>query len=503
MCVHGRRKYRCIECNGGVPRTSSKTQQTKTKAPRVWKKCPHDKIKSVCRDCGGVGICIHGRRKTQCKECGGGGLCPHNTQKSKCKICGGVGICPHDRIKSVCIQCKGASVCVHDRIKSTCTICRGSAFCIHSRIKYECKQCGGSTICHHNRKRYLCKDCSGKGLCQHNKRKSRCPQCQGSQICEHGRDKSRCRQCNGNLICCHSRLKYDCKLCHGSLICTHGRRKYTCKACLGTQICPHSRIKYDCIQCEGSNTCKIHGCIQRLCRICAEHTTCTEPCGNTGNLTIQCPFGCNKFYLCLDCKKAQVGYIGNKCAACEKGKTRREIFFEKYLREQADAGVIPLYTSWNCIDKERDVDQCSKAYRPDFTYICEKKGLVVIVEFDERQHDSYEESCELNRMLMLNHSFMTNRAACIRWIRYNPDGFNVNGRKIRVSAKDRKAFFIERLRRALDNTDYSQKIEIEYLFYNKTPEIDQGDPFNHTECFKDILDYHQCTTTPRGNNRKG
>ena len=212
---------------------------------------------------------------------------------------------------------------------------------------------------------------------------------------------------------------------------------------------------------------------------------------NAGNLTIKCQLGCNKFSLCIDCKKSRVRCIGDKCVSCDQMKTRREILFEKYLREQVDTGMIPMYTSWNCADKERDVDQCSKAYRPDFTYICEKKGLVVIVEVDERQHDSYEESCELNRMLMLNHSFMTSRAACIRWIRYNPDGFKMNGGKIRVGAKERKAYFIERLKRALDNTDYSHKIEIEYLFYNKTLEMDQSDPFNRTESFNDILDYHR------------
>ena len=183
--------------------------------------------------------------------------------------------------------------------------------------------------------------------------------------------------------------------------------------------------------------------------------------------------------------------IGDKCKACNKGKTKRENYFEKYLREQADAGTIPLYTSWNCIDKERDVDQCSNAYRPDFTFVLAEKGLVVVVEFDEHQHHSYETSCELNRMLVINHSYMTSRAACIRWIRYNPDLFNVNERRMNVRAKERKAYFIKQLQLALSNVDYSHKIEIEYLFYNKTPEMDQTDPFNRTECFTDILDYHQ------------
>ena len=60
-----------------------------------------------------------------------------------------------------------------------------------------------------------------------------------------------------------------------------------------------------------------------------------------------------------------------------------------------------------------------------------------------------------------------------------------------VWAKDRKAYFIKKLQVALSNVDYSHKIEIEYLFYNKTLEMDQSDQYNRTERFKDILDYHQ------------
>ena len=360
----------------------------KTKAPSVKKKCPHDRIKYQCKECGGSGYCEHGRLKTRCKGCGGSDICPHDKRKYRCKLC--------------------------------------------------------------NEK------CEVKSVCAHGQRKEHCKECSPSNFCKHGRIKGRCKICGG-----------------GSLFCSHGKRKY------------------DCVDCGGNSTCKEHGCIQRYCKICAGHMKCTEPCSNAGKLTIECRFGCNKIYICHDCKMSTVKRIGDKCKACNKGKTKRENYFEKYLREQADAGTIPLYTSWNCIDKERDVDQCSNAYRPDFTFVLAEKGLVVVVEFDEHQHHSYETSCELNRMLVINHSYMTSRAACIRWIRYNPDLFNVNERRMNVRAKERKAYFIKQLQLALSNVDYSHKIEIEYLFYNKTPEMDQTDPFNRTECFTDILDYHQ------------
>ena len=36
---------------------------------RKQAKCPHDRRKSTCKDCGGSSICVHNRRKSECKEC--------------------------------------------------------------------------------------------------------------------------------------------------------------------------------------------------------------------------------------------------------------------------------------------------------------------------------------------------------------------------------------------------------------------------------------------------
>ena len=69
------------------------------------KKCTHGKQKSICKECGGVGICEHGRQKSHCKECGGSAVCEHGRQKSRCKECGGSGICEHGRRKSYCKEC--------------------------------------------------------------------------------------------------------------------------------------------------------------------------------------------------------------------------------------------------------------------------------------------------------------------------------------------------------------------------------------------------------------
>jgi len=44
-------------------------------------KCPHNKFKSKCIDCGGGSICEHKKRKIYCKECGGTAICEHNRIK--------------------------------------------------------------------------------------------------------------------------------------------------------------------------------------------------------------------------------------------------------------------------------------------------------------------------------------------------------------------------------------------------------------------------------------
>ena len=57
--------------------------------------------------------CPHQRERNKCKECGGAGICQHQRQRHRCKECGGSSICPHQRIWSQCIECGGASICSH------------------------------------------------------------------------------------------------------------------------------------------------------------------------------------------------------------------------------------------------------------------------------------------------------------------------------------------------------------------------------------------------------
>jgi len=68
-------------------------------------KCEHGRQKSICVDCGGVGICEHKRQKTTCIECGGSQVCQHKRQKTTCIECGGSQICQHQMQRKNCKKC--------------------------------------------------------------------------------------------------------------------------------------------------------------------------------------------------------------------------------------------------------------------------------------------------------------------------------------------------------------------------------------------------------------
>ena len=67
--------------------------------------CPHNRRKSMCKECNGGSICEHGKQRHWCADCGGGARCDHGKQKSRCKDCGGKGICQHGRLKWRCTLC--------------------------------------------------------------------------------------------------------------------------------------------------------------------------------------------------------------------------------------------------------------------------------------------------------------------------------------------------------------------------------------------------------------
>lgn len=121
----------------------------------------------------------------------------------------------------------------------------------------------------------------------------------------------------------------------------------------------------------------------------------------------------------------------------QKRQTRvRENQIANLLRDSAS---IP-WTHWN-----REIEGgriCGKAYRPDFLYDLETH--VLAVEVDEMQHSSYE--CDRGRMIEIWN-------ACggvpVTFVRYNPDGFKLAGRKSSADTATRHELLLREVEKAL------------------------------------------------------
>jgi len=192
---------------------SSKKRKQSEGPEYIPKKCPHGRQKSLCKECGGVGICTHGRIPCKCKECGGGTYCIHGKRRTVCRECGGGSLCSHDRLRWECKECDGASICIHGRQKRICKECGGVGICTHGKRRTVCRECGGGSFCTHGKRRAVCKDCSSHLFCVHDRRKTRCKECGGSSMCTHGRQRSGCKECSSHLFCVHGRRPKSCKDC--------------------------------------------------------------------------------------------------------------------------------------------------------------------------------------------------------------------------------------------------------------------------------------------------
>jgi hypothetical protein len=93
----------------------------------------------------------------------------------------------------------------------------------------------------------------------------------------------------------------------------------------------------------------------------------------------------------------------------------------------------------------------------------------VIVEIDENQHNTYQDSCECSR---INEIVNGIGGKPVIIIRYNPDVFRVNDKIVNVSDKKRHELLLRWVKHYLKNgTEFS--LEVKYLFYDEYDEACQ------------------------------
>jgi hypothetical protein len=123
--------------------------------------------------------------------------------------------------------------------------------------------------------------------------------------------------------------------------------------------------------------------------------------------------------------------------------------------------VVQLFTENGIAFDSQVVIKCSgTSRRPDF--VIRKTDHIVIVEVDEQQHCRRDGDYEAQRMIDISETLKKR----VLWIRYNPDGFKVNGVKRTPSQDERESRLLECVQKSHVLLGNSTGFIICTLFYN-------------------------------------
>ena len=157
---------------------------------------------------------------------------------------------------------------------------------------------------------------------------------------------------------------------------------------------------------------------------------------------------------CASCGLTEILNSDNLCDNCEPVRWKRYVKRHetrvKYLLEQHQISFIQ-----DCIPNGVE---CGRE-RPDFVIDCGTHKI--IIEVDERQHE--DRKCEYVRMFNITQTF---GGESIFWIRYNPDSFKRDGKKIEVSQPKRESQLLKWIRLAQIRIP-KNLAEVVHLFYDE------------------------------------
>lgn len=178
---------------------------------------------------------------------------------------------------------------------------------------------------------------------------------------------------------------------------------------------------------------------------------------------------------------------------------------EGQARQKKQEQRVARILTKNCIDYKREHHirfQCfSKACESKqfarIDFVLQVRGAVIFLEIDENQHrfGSYSVGCDMKRMgYVMQALAIDGNTLPIVFLRYNPQGFKVDGVTKRTLKKERE----KRLLQWLDEFEpnVSQPLSIVYMFYDTV--VDGGeniatvtlDPDYHdhmAECVTDVI----------------
>ena len=191
------------------------------------------------------------------------------------------------------------------------------------------------------------------------------------------------------------------------------------------------------------NKCNILECeneyefIVNKVKYCSYHNPDKNHETNIKRLCKYCDIKEDTTYVCKDCKKIQ---------------NKKEWAIVRYLRKNIDTKFE--YNS------SKMLQGCSKK-RPDIYFELNKHSI--IVEIDENQHNTYEDSCECARINEIVNG-IGGRSVII--IRYNPDAVKNKGIILNINNADRIDLLVKTIKEELIKEYNSFIVKIIQIFYN-------------------------------------
>jgi len=207
---------------------------------------------------------------------------------------------------------------------------------------------------------------------------------------------------------------------------------------------------------------------ENMINLILENKCCVIDCDNEYEHLIETNKYCNKHIpneeygmvvkrLCKYCDiKEESKYT---CNDCKKIQNKKEWAVVRYLRK-----VIDTTFEYN---SSKMLQGCSKK-RPDIYF--ELPTHCIIVEIDENQHNSYEDSCECARINEIVNG-IGGRPVII--IRYNPDIIKNNGKIVNITQSDKIDLLVKIIKEELTKNYDEFIVKIIQVFYNDNYEVYQ------------------------------
>jgi Zinc finger, C2H2 type len=182
---------------------------------------------------------------------------------------------------------------------------------------------------------------------------------------------------------------------------------------------------------------------------------------HTGEKPFPCPFeGCDVAYAHKTSMEWHYHYTHTPEGASER--KREEMVVKRFLDEKLPESYIrEMHVDYTCLNQPGLKNKFS---RIDFVLPHLVPNTVILLEVDENQHKHYDQSCEQARMHDVVASLrLGGTLENIVFVRYNPHGFTIDGKKVKVKRKERLDKLLETMKSI---SPVGPPFEVKYLFYD-------------------------------------